>query len=113
MPETRNKFSNIIAELKETLKLNIDYAKLTIAEKMSLLLTAFAFAAVAFIILSIVLLFLSLAVVSCIAESIGAAWAYLIVCGFYLIVLAVIVGFRKQLIINPISRFVSRLFFNP
>ncbi len=112
MSDNNNQFQVLWAEMKETFKLNIDYARLTMAEKLTVLLTTVTFALIAFVLVAIVMFFLSLAIVRCIAEGVGMIWAYFIVCGFYLILLAVILAFRKQLIINPISRFVSRLFFN-
>lgn len=113
MPDKQNRFTNIIAELKENLRLNIDYAKLTAAEKLSILLTVVTFALLGFVLVSFMVLFLSMAIVNCIAEGTGLVWGYLIVCGFYLLLLLIILLFRKKLIVNPISRFVSRLFFNP
>ena len=113
MSEKQNQINTLWAEMKEMLKLNVDYAKLTVAEKMTLLLTTAAFALLGFVLISLFMFFLSLAIVRCIATGVGMIWAYFIMCGFYMILLGVIIAFRKQLIINPIARFVSRLFFNP
>ena len=113
MSEKQNQIHTLWAEMKEMLKLNVDYAKLTVAEKMTLLLTTAAFALLGFVLVSLFMFFLSLAIVRCIATGVGMIWAYFIMCGFYMILLGVIIAFRKQLIINPIARFVSRLFFNP
>ncbi|MBD5314303.1 MAG: hypothetical protein K2G41_03435 [Duncaniella sp.] len=113
MSEKQNQIHTLWAEMKEMLKLNVDYAKLTVAEKMTLLLTTAAFALLGFVLISLFMFFLSLAIVRCIATGVGMIWAYFIMCGFYMILLGVIIAFRKQLIINPIARFVSRLFFNP
>ena len=87
MADKQNQLNTFWEELKSTLKLNVDYAKLTAAEKMTMLLTS-------------------------IATGVGIIWAYFIMCAFYVLILAAILAFRKQLIINPIARFVSRLFFN-
>lgn len=109
----QNQLHTLWAELKDTFKLNVNYAKLTVAEKMTLLLTTAAFSLIGFVLISLFMFFLSLAIVRCIASGVGLIWAYFIMCGFYLILLGLVVAFRKQLIINPIARFVSRLFFNP
>lgn len=100
------------AELRTTLKLNVDYAKLTAAEKLTMLLTTLAFALLAFVLISLIMFFLSIAVVRCMATGVGLIWAYFIMCAFYVVLFVVAVAFRKQLIINPVARFVSRLFFN-
>ena len=113
MADKQPQFNTLWSELKTTFKLNVDYAKLTAAEKLTLLLTSVSLALLAFVLLSIIMFFMSLALVRCIATGVGMIWAYVIMGAFYIVLLAVIVLFRKQLIVNPISRFVSRLFFNP
>lgn len=114
MSETKqNQFHSLWAELKSTLKLNVDYARLTAAEKMTMLLTTVTLALIAFVLVSLIMFFLSIAIVRCIATGVGMIWAYFIMCAFYVVVLGVVFVLRKQLVINPIARFVSRLFFNP
>lgn len=114
MSDTKqDQFHSLWAELRTTLKLNVDYAKLTAAEKLTMLLTALSFALLAFVLISLIMFFLSIAIVRWIATGVGIIWAYFIMCGFYMVLLGVVVAFRRQLIVNPIARFVSRLFFNP
>lgn len=113
MTEKQNQIHTFWAELKETCKLNVNYAKFTAAEKMTLLLTTISFALVGFVLISLLMFFLSIAIVRCIATGVGLIWAYFIMCGFYVLLLGLVVAFRKQLIVNPIARFVSRIFFNP
>ena len=113
MADKQNQIHALWAELKESLKLNVDYAKFTAAEKVTMLLTTVTFALIAFILISLFMFFLSIAIVRCIATGVGMIWAYFIMCGFYIILLGVVIAFRKQLIVNPIARFISRLFFNP
>lgn len=113
MTEKENQLHTFWAEMKDTFKLNVDYAKFTAAEKMTVLFTTVSIVLVGFMLASVIIFFFSLAVASWIAEGIGHVWAYFIVCGFYVLVLTVAIVFRKQLIINPIAGFVSRLFFNP
>lgn len=113
MSDKQNQLNTFWAELKSTFKLNVDYAKLTAAEKLTMLLTTVALALIVFVLMSLIVFFLSLAAVRCIAAGVGMIWAYFIVCAFYVIILALAIAFRKQLIIDPIARFVSRLFFNP
>lgn len=112
MSDKQNQLNTMWAELRTTLKLNVDYAKLTAAEKLTMLLTTLAFALLAFVLISLIMFFLSIAVVRCMATGVGLIWAYFIMCAFYVVLFVVAVAFRKQLIINPVARFVSRLFFN-
>lgn len=113
MAEKQNQFQTLWAEIKDSLKLNVDYARFTAAEKLTMLLTTVTFALIAFALLSLFMFFLSIAIVRWMATGVGMIWAYFIMCGFYVILLGVVIGLRKQLIINPIARFVSRIFFNP
>ncbi|MCM1075858.1 MAG: hypothetical protein NC411_00685 [Bacteroides sp.] len=113
MSEKQNQIHTLWAEIKESLRLNVNYAKFTAAEKLTLLLTTITFAIIGFVLVSLVMFFLSIAIVRCIATGVGLIGAYFIMCGFYVILLGAVVLFRKQLIVNPIARFVSRLFFNP
>lgn len=113
MTEKENQLHTFWAEMKDTFRLNVDYAKLTAAEKLTVLFTTVSIALIGLVLGSMIIFFLSLAVASWIAEGIGHVWAYFIVCGFYVVVLTLAVVFRKQLIINPIAGFISRLFFKP
>lgn len=113
MADKENQLHTLWAELKDAFKLNVNYAKFTVAEKLAVLLTTVSLAIIALAFATLILFFLSLAVVWWIAEGVGLKWAYLIMCGFYVAVFACIIAFRKQLIINPISGFISRIFFNP
>ena len=82
MPDKQqNQFSVLWAELRSALKLNIDYARLTAAEKLTMLLTMLSFSLLAFVLISLIMFFLSLAVVRCIATGVGMIWAYFIMCG--------------------------------
>lgn len=112
MAEKQNQIHTLWAEIKDSLKLNVDYAKFTAAEKLTMLLTMVSFALIAFALISLFMFFLSIAIVRWMATGVGMVWAYFIMCAFYVILLGVVVVFRKRLIVNPIARFVSRLFFN-
>lgn len=111
--QKQNQIHILWAEIKDALKLNVNYAKFTAAEKLTMLLTAITFVIIGFVLVSLIMFFLSIAIVRCIATGVGMIWAYFIMCAFYVVLLAIVVFFRKQLIVNPIARFVSRLFFNP
>ncbi|MDE6117832.1 MAG: hypothetical protein K2J65_02715 [Duncaniella sp.] len=113
MADKENQLHMLWAELKDTFKLNVDYAKFTAAEKLTVLLTTVTLALLALILVTLIMFFLSMAIVRWIAEGVGIVWAYAIMCAFYVAVLGCIIVFRKQLIINPIAGFISRLFFNP
>ena len=85
MSETKqDQFHSLWAELKSTLKLNVDYARLTAAEKMTMLLTTVTLALIAFVLVSLIMFFLSIAIVRCIATGVGMIWAYFYMCARFL-----------------------------
>jgi len=91
-----------------------DYAKLTAVEKLAILLSSAAFVAVVIIIGTFVLYLLLTALVDVLATALGCTWgAYLIASAILLIVMLVVVAFKQRLIVDPIARFVSRLFLKP
>lgn len=51
-----------------------------------------------------------MALIGIIARSTGLVGAELIMGGFYVLMLVLVIAFRRPLIVNPISRFVSKLF---
>ena len=109
--EKENRLHTLWLEAKDYIRLNLDYAKLTTAEKLTMLLVAVSLCLIGFVLVSLIVFFLSMAVVRWIAQATGITWAYFIMSGFYLLVLVLAFALRKTLIVNPISRFVSKLFF--
>lgn len=112
MADNRQAYSQLWHEFRQFFSLNIEYAKLTAAEKVTVLLTAAAVAIGAFVLAIIFFFFLSLAVAHWISDGIGIAWAYSLVSFFYLLLIVLLFVLRKPLILNPVSRFVSRLFLS-
>lgn len=90
-------------------QLYITKARLKTTEKLTVLLSTVAFAAIIAAIIVVLVVFITLGVGHYLATTIAPHLAYLIVAGFYLILLIVAILLRKRLIINPISRFMSRL----
>ena len=108
-----NKYEELWAELKKYLTLQIDYAKLTTVEKLVVLLSAIAMVAVMLILGACVLFYLSFAVVFMLSDTIGSTWgAYLIVSGIFLVLMLVVYALRQKLILDPVSRFLTRLFLH-
>lgn len=110
MPEIRDQISSIWIEVKETLRLNFDYAKLTATEKITILLSTAGLALVCFTLASIIILLISLGLMLLLAKSTGLIGACMIMAGIYAVILIAAILLRRQLIIDPIARFISRLF---
>ena len=91
---------------KRLISLYIENVKLTAAEKLTVVMSAAVLLVVALVFGIFMLAFLSGALVL-------PAWAsYAILGGFFLLLVVLVIAFRKHIIVNPIARFVSRLVFD-
>lgn len=103
-----------MASVKRLVTLNLDYARLTAAEKITILLSTIAFFALVAIFGTLVLIFVSIGIGHLLATTTDArAMAYLYVAAFYLVVFILLFVFRKQLFVNPTAKFISKLFCKP
>lgn len=109
MSETTKQVSSIWSEIKETISLNIEYAKLTATEKITVLCSMAALALVCLILASFVIFLISLGLMLLLAKSTGLFGACMIMAGIYAVFVVVAILLRRQLIIDPVARFISRL----
>ena len=114
MPENQNNiYKSLWMQLRNLFNMEVDSAKLFITEKLTLLVTSIAFYAALFVMATCVLVFSSIGVADILMHDMPDYWAYLIIAGFYLIIVLVLIIFRRQLITDPISRFLSRVILDP
>jgi hypothetical protein len=107
-------YKKLFTEARKYFSLEWDYTKLTAVEKLAVLLSAIAFVAVVFIIATFVLFHLFTALVTALAAALDSVWAaHLIAVAILLVLLLLVFAFKKQLIVNPVTRFVSKLFLKP
>lgn len=108
-----SKYEELWSDVKKFLTLQYDYVKLSALEKMVLLLSAMALFAVMLLLSACVLFYLSFALVYMISDMLGCVWgAYLIVSAIFLILVVVTYAMRKKIIIDPVSRFLTKLFLD-
>lgn len=108
-----NKYTDLWEELKKFFSLQVDYVKLTAVEKLVVLLSAIALVAVLLILGACVLFYLSFAIVYLLVDVIGCVWgAYLIVSGIFVVLSLIVFAMRKTLILDPVAKFLTKLFFN-
>lgn len=101
---------DIFIEGRQWLRYEIDYAKLTMAEKATILASAVALGAVCLLLGIVVLIMLALSL-KCLFELFMApALAYLCSAGCIAVILVVVMLLRKPLILDPIARFLTKLF---
>ena len=101
----------LFIEFKKYLELQKEYTKLEVTEKLSILLSTFILV-VLVVTLSVVVLFhLSSALVYVLAPLVGGLMAsYALIACFHILLIVLLIIFRKQLIINPTVKFIAKLF---
>ena len=105
-------YKKLINEGRQYLSLEMKYGKLTAVEKLSVLLSAIAFVAVIVIIGAFALFYLVAALIHVLESWVGLWGANLIVVFALLLLILGVVAFKQKLIIDPITRFVTKLFLN-
>lgn len=104
-----NTISNITSLLRHVAGLYLENARLTAAEKLTLLFSAVALYSVAMVLGMVALVFITMGIASVLAAYIAPFWSYLIVGGVFVLIIVVMFLFRDRILINPIARFMSRL----
>ncbi len=106
-------YNAIWQQLKSLFFHEVNYAKLTAVEKITVLLSAAVFVAVIIFLAACLLFCLSFALIFWLSDILGNTWiACLIAASILIILMLVIVATKKRFIVNPVSRFVTKLFLN-
>jgi len=112
----KNDFTQLLKETltlgKQYIKLQIDVARLTLAERLTLLLAGITLGLIAVLFAGFIILLLAFAAADLFKEIMYPALAYVSTAGVVAIILLIIYLLRKQLIINPIARMISKLFIS-
>ncbi len=96
---------------REYLRLEWDYGTLTALEKLTVLLSSIAVIAIVTMFGALALFFLMSTLVELLTVAMGAAWlANCTVAVILLLMMWVVYACRKAWIIDPIARFLTRLF---
>ena len=104
---------SLLKDVKKYIDLNIDYLKVVGTEKLAIILSSIAVVAAVMILGGIAIFYISFSGVYLIEAWVGSeSLAYLIVGFIMLILLAIVYALRMKLIVNPIARFVSKLFLD-
>lgn len=91
-------------------KLEIEYVKLTAAEKLIILISTLIIGAIFVLFLLPIFIMLLFALAGVFRMFMSPPLAYLSVAGIVVLLLAIVFVFRKVLVINIVSRFVTKLF---
>ena len=108
------KYKHLIDSIKQSAKVELEYSKLTLAEKLSILLSRGIIVLVLIIFAACALFLLEWGLTHWLVQLTGSLWiGVLVSLAVLLLILIVLFGYRKQLIINPVTRFVTKLLLNP
>lgn len=111
MPD--NSLRHTVDLLRRFVKLRVESLRLDAAERVTLLLTAVAYHTVVMVLAAIALVFVSLGVGHLLATTVAPHFAYLLVGAFYILLIVLLAVFKRQLVLNPICRLITRLIVAP
>ncbi len=94
---------------KRILNLEMENVRLVVADRVTVLLASLSFCMISVIITLFIMLFLSIGILLMLSCIVPMYWACLIVGLIYVGLYFLIVVFRRVMIVNPISRFITRL----
>ena len=106
-------FRTLLTEVQRYLGLQKSYVMLDIADKLTVLLSTVAIAAVSFVLAAIVLFFLTFALALWIGRMLGnSAMGFLCIAAVLVVMLVVAWRKRNDWIIQPLARLMARVFYN-
>lgn len=101
----------LFIECKKYIELQKEYTKLEVMEKLSVLLSTLLLVLLVVILSMVVLFHLSFTLVYILAPLVGSLMAsFAIMTCFHLLLIVLLIIFRKQLILTPTVKFVAGLF---
>lgn len=110
---------NIIEEIqslfnqsKKWLMLEAEYLKLTVAEKVTLLMGTLIIGFVGLLLGTVILIMLALSLAEVFKAMMHPGLAYLSTAGAICVLLAVFILLRRPLLMNPIARLLTKIFFD-
>lgn len=109
----KEKFSDSLKSIYDNgrrwVRLEIEYMRLTAAEKITVLLTTLIFGAVCMLLGMVVLILLAFSLVNVFEMFLTPALSFLCVGGVLVVLVLLLFLLRKPLLENPISRLISKL----
>lgn len=107
-----DQLTRIKAEALRLVEVSLEYAKLTAAEKFTMLGGMFVLGMVCLAAIGFIFIFLGFSCAELFKLFMPAALAYLSTAGVFLIFCTVIILLRNPLIMTPISRLLTRILFD-
>lgn len=108
-----NASSGLYAAIGRYFKLLVEDTRLGLAEKLTRILSSIAVASILVVLVLCTLVFLSISIGLMLSTVMEPYWAFIIVAALYVLLIAVLVIFKRQLIVDPTARFLSSLIVEP
>lgn len=109
MQDSQNFVTRLYEQVKEFSTLSLENFRLLLAEKLTMLLSMIALAVIVFGLMLVMFFFLSVCIANLLADVMPLAWAYAIMAVVDLVLTACVILFRKQLLMDPVARFITRI----
>ena len=108
-PKLTDEIKDLLAQSVNWAKLEIEYLKLTAAEKIIILVSMMVIGVVVLLLLLPAILMFLFALAQVFIGFMPVAVAYVCVGGIVILLLGILVLFRKQMVINPVAKFISKV----
>ena len=111
--KTIDHLQSLINEVKKYIGLQKEYVKLDIVQKLTILISTLVLISVLLILGGMVLFYLLFTLAYLLEPHVGGLEvSYALISGIILLMIAGIYLFRRQMIIEPLTRFIANLFLN-
>lgn len=107
-----DEMKDVFVQARTWLECETEYLKLTAAEKFTVLLSSLILGAICLLLGVFALALMSMALVDCFKLFMAPSFAFLSVAGIVIIVVVLLCLLRKPLIMNPLARFITKLFLD-
>lgn len=108
-PKLTDEIKELLAQSVNWAKLEIEYLKLTAVEKVIIIVSMMVIGTVILLLLLPAILMFLFALAQVFIGFLPIAVAYVCVGGIVLLLLGILVLFRKPLVINPVAKFISKV----
>ena len=108
-PKLTDEIKDLLAQSVNWAKLEIEYLKLTAAEKIIILVSMMVIGIFVLLLLLPAILMFLFALAQVFIGFLPLAVAYVCVGVIVLLLLGILVLFRKQMVINPVAKFISKV----
>ncbi len=109
--EPADSFQQLYADVKKYVELQTEYVKVEFVEKLTIILSVLLIIGLVIILLIGALFYLFFSLAYTLQPLLGSlAAGFAVISGLYVVLIGLFMLFRKQIVINPLVKFLSNLF---